>query len=246
MQPELDKRTLNTVHCFSNIASHFSRWKVAFSLLIELKIFLTVRVQTKNRTTCFFKTFILHAYICEWRDKRIKIAHISRPAQYLTQTSRKSSFKVYSFKMMQPLKVWGFTSHFEGLAEETTSSTFWIVQLLKIESKLHETGLKCWFSITVADSWLLNRNVSRGPWIRLERTSLLIPMAWNRHDMAVRDSSIQPEGDCCGIDRVVNINSWQLSCLTNVLRSAHGIGRRPVSVWMFFSLRYGVNYKKIR
>ena len=37
--------------------------------------------------------------------------------------------------------------------------------------------------------------------------ALLIPTAWNRHDMAVRDSSIRPEGDCCGTDRVVDINS---------------------------------------
>ena len=42
-------------------------------------------------------------------------------------------------------------------------------------------------------------------------------MARNRHDMAVRDSSIRPEGDCCGTDRVVGINSRQLSCLTNFL-----------------------------
>ena len=50
--------------------------------------------------------------------------------------------------MMQPLTSLGFSSHFEGLAGETTTSTFWIEQLQKMESKLQDIGLKCWFSTT--------------------------------------------------------------------------------------------------
>ena len=52
MHPELDGRTLDIVHCFYNIARHL----FLFSVLIKLQIILTVRVQTKNRTTCFSKT----------------------------------------------------------------------------------------------------------------------------------------------------------------------------------------------
>ena len=71
--------------------------------------------------------------------------------------------------------------------------------------------------------------------------TLLIAMARNRLDMAVRNSSIRPEGDCCDTDRVVGINSRQLSCFTNFLHHVvkfidaerlvvpNGIGRRPVS-----------------
>ena len=67
-------------------------------------------------------------------------------------------------------------------------------------------------------------------------------MARNRHDMAVRDSSIRAEGDCCGTDRVVGMNSRQLSWLAYFLHRivkfidaarlvvvSNGIGKRPVS-----------------
>ena len=89
--------------------------------------------------------------------------------------------------------------------------------------------------------------------------ALLIPTARNRHDMAVRDSSIRPEGDCCGTDRVVAINSRQLSCLTNFLHHVvkfidaerlvvvpNGIGRRPVSARILEKCRtFGVEFGKI-
>ena len=230
MHPELDRRSLDIAHCFYNIARHFSRWLVAFSTLIKLQVHLSVRMLTKtDRMTCYFKKYILflHAYmyICEWQNscKCIKIPHISRPAQNSwLRCQGKSLFKVYSFKIMQPLKkVWIFFSHFEGLIGETTTCTFWIEQLLKMESKLHDIGLTCWFSTTVADlaavwvdCWTETNAVD--PWIWLERTSLqcrswaveggvlyivsqvlLIAMARYRHFMVVRDSSILPEGDCC-------------------------------------------------
>ena len=38
VHPELDGRTLDIVHCFYNIAGHFSRLKFAFSALIKLQI----------------------------------------------------------------------------------------------------------------------------------------------------------------------------------------------------------------
>ena len=84
-------------------------------------------------------------------------------------------------------------------------------------------------------------------------------MARNRRDMAVRDSSIRPEGDCCGTDRVVGINSRQLSCLTNFLHHGvkfidaerlvvvpNGIGRRPASARILEKCRtFGVEFGKI-
>ena len=84
-------------------------------------------------------------------------------------------------------------------------------------------------------------------------------MARNRHDMAVRDSSIRPEGDCCGTDRVVGINSRQLSCLTNFLHRVvkfidaerlvvvpNGIRRRPVSARILEKCRtFGAEIGKI-
>ena len=83
--------------------------------------------------------------------------------------------------------------------------------------------------------------------------ALLIPMARNRHDMAVRDSSIRPEGDCCGTDRVVGINSRQLSCLTNFLHHVvkfidaerlvvvpNGIGKKVSKVSQIALLKSGI------
>ena len=144
MHPELDGRTLDIVHCFYNIARHFLRWKVAFSALINLQILLTVRVLTKNRTTCFSKALLFsHAYICKWQNKCIKIPHISRPAQNIWfRCQGKSLFKVYSFNMMQPLASLGFFESFWRVRRRDE-------QLLKMESKLHDIGLKCWFSTTV-------------------------------------------------------------------------------------------------
>ena len=62
VHPELDGRTLDIVHCFYNIARHFSRWKVAFSVPIKWQILLIVRVLTINRTTCFSKTHLFYFY----------------------------------------------------------------------------------------------------------------------------------------------------------------------------------------
>ena len=55
--------------------------------------------------------------------------------------------------------------------------------------------------------------------------------------MAVRDSSIRPEGDYCGTDRVVGINSWQLSCLTNF--RAAGIFQATGMGFRYFIVRHG-------
>ena len=68
--------------------------------------------------------------------------------------------------------------------------------------------------------------------------------------MAVTDFSIRPEGDCCGTDRMVGVNSLQLSCLTNFFHHVvniidavrlavvrHGIGRRPVSAGLLEKCR---------
>ena len=77
--------------------------------------------------------------------------------------------------------------------------------------------------------------------------------------MVVRDSSIRPEGDCCGTDRVIGINSRQLSCLTNFLHHVvkfidaerlvvvpNGIGRRPVSARILEKCRtFGAEFGKI-
>ena len=79
------------------------------------------------------------------------------------------------------------------------------------------------------------------------------------HDMAVTDFSIRPEGDCWGTDRVVGVNSWQLSCLTNFFHHVvniidavrlavvrHGIGRRPVSAGLLEKCRtFRVEFGKI-
>ena len=73
------------------------------------------------------------------------------------------------------------------------------------------------------------------------------------------DSGIRPEGDCCGTDRVVGINSRQLSCLTNFLHHVvkfidaerlvvvpNGIGRRSVSARILEKCRtFGVEFGKI-
>ena len=66
VHPELDGRTLDIVHCFYNIARHFSRWKVAFSVLIKLQILhvhvhvlfsLAALFSTRARAHVFFRRF---------------------------------------------------------------------------------------------------------------------------------------------------------------------------------------------
>ena len=140
-------------HCFCNIPKQFSRWKVAFSALIKLQTLNCGWLLNKNRMICFSKTHLfLQAYICEWQNKCIKMPHISHPAQNICLTCHgKSLLKSIHSKWCSLKTIWGYSSHFEGLARETTTCTFWFEQLLKMELKLHDIGPKCWFSKTVAD-----------------------------------------------------------------------------------------------
>ena len=55
VHPELDGRTLDIVHCFYNIAGHFSWWKVAFSALIKLQ-FLHVHAHVLFSLAALFAT----------------------------------------------------------------------------------------------------------------------------------------------------------------------------------------------
>ena len=55
VHPELDGRTLDIVHCFYNMAGHFSSRKVAFSALIKLQI-LNVHVHVLFSLAQLFAT----------------------------------------------------------------------------------------------------------------------------------------------------------------------------------------------
>ena len=107
---------------------------------------LTVRVQNSSRATCFSKTHLcLKANIC---DDKISVSKYHTYAVQLKifglDVKEKVSLKFTHSKWCSLQNLCGFTSHFEWFAEETTTCTFWIQLLLKMESKLHDIGLKCW------------------------------------------------------------------------------------------------------
>ena len=105
--------TLDIVQCFYNIARHFSCWKVPFSALIKLHILLTVLVLNKKKRLVFQKHISFYTLASASDKTSVSKPHISRPAQNISlRCQGKRLFKVYSFKMMQPLKSLGFFESF--------------------------------------------------------------------------------------------------------------------------------------
>ena len=93
----------------SNRARPFSRWKVAFSALIELQILLTVRALIKKRTTCFSKTHLFFIF-CQplltakfefyWKKKETKLWEKTCWQEILPAMT--SAWTIYSFSYHWP------------------------------------------------------------------------------------------------------------------------------------------------